>query len=66
MSTSMEGIRAAMGSITSLVGEIADQIRSMEQSARSSDTNSNAVLVKMEELFRLSEILNQTVASFRV
>lgn len=66
MSTSMEGIRTAMGSITSLVGEIADQIRSMEQSARSSDTNSNAVLVKMEELFRLSEILNQTVASFRV
>lgn len=66
MSVSMEGINGTIGSITSLVGQIAEYIQQMEQSARSSKDNSNAVLTKMEELYRLSELLNQTVASFKV
>lgn len=66
MSESMEGINDAISSITALVGEIAEYIQGMEQSAHSSNENSNAVLAKMEELSRLSEMLNQTVASFKV
>lgn len=66
MNASMEGINGTIRSIASLVGEIAQYIQGMEQSAQSSDENSNAVLAKMEELARLSEQLNQTVASFRV
>lgn len=66
MSESMEGINETICSITELIGEIADYIQGMEQSANNSNNNSNAVLAKMEELSRLSELLNQTVASFRV
>ncbi len=66
MSASMEGINASLQSIAALVGEIKVYMQSMEQSAQSSNENSNAVLEKMEELFRLSELLNQTVASFKV
>lgn len=66
MSASMEGINASIGSIADLVGEIAQYMQGMEQSAQHSNENSNAVLEKMEELSRLSELLNQTVASFKV
>ncbi len=66
MSESMEGINEAISSITALVGEIAEYIQGMESTAHSSNENSNAVLAKMEELSRLSEKLNQTVASFKV
>lgn len=66
MSASMEGINASLQSIAALVGEIKVYMQGMEQSAQSSNENSNAVLEKMEELFRLSELLNQTVASFKV
>lgn len=66
MSASMEGINASLRSIAALVGEITVYMQGMEQSAQSSNENSNAVLEKMEELFRLSELLNQTVASFKV
>lgn len=66
MSASMEGINASIRSIAALVGEITVYMQGMEQSAQSSNENSNAVLEKMEELFRLSELLNQTVASFKV
>lgn len=66
MSANMEGINETICSITELVGEIASYIQGMEQSAQSSNENSSTVLSKMEELFRLSELLNQTVASFKV
>lgn len=66
MSASMEGILETIRSIATLVGDMAEYIQGMEQSAQNSDKNSNVVLAKMEELFRLSELLNQTVASFRV
>ena len=66
MSASMEGINASLQSIAALLGEIKVYMQGMEQSAQSSNENSNAVLEKMEELFRLSELLNQTVASFKV
>lgn len=66
MSESMEGINASIRAIASLVGEIAQYMQGMEQSAQSSNENSNAVLGQIEELFRLSELLNQTVASFKV
>ena len=66
MSASMEGISETIRSIAALVGDMAEYIQGMEQSAQNSDKNSNTVLAKMEELFRLSELLNQTVASFRV
>ena len=66
MNASMEGINGTICSIASLVGEIVQYIQGVEQSAQSSDKNSNAVLKKMEELGQLSEQLNQTVASFKV
>lgn len=66
MSAAMSGINETIRSITSLVGDIDKCIQGMEQSAQNSNDNSNAVLGKMEELFRLSELLNETVASFKV
>ncbi len=66
MRTAMGGINETIRSITSLVGDIDEYIQGMEQSAQNSDENSNAVLAKMEELSRLSEMLNETVASFKV
>lgn len=66
MSANMEGINEIIRSITELVREIATYIQKMEQSAQSSNENSNTVLTRMEELFHLSELLNQTVASFKI
>lgn len=66
MSASMAGINESIAAITGLVGEIAEFMESMKQSAEKSNENSGAVVKQMEELFRLSELLNQTVASFRV
>lgn len=66
MSANMEGINDAIHAITLLVGAITECMQGMEQSAKSSDANAGTVLAKMEELFRLSELLNQTVASFKV
>ncbi|MCM1045084.1 MAG: methyl-accepting chemotaxis protein [Candidatus Gastranaerophilales bacterium] len=66
MSASMVEINDSIVAITGLVDEIADSMRSMERSAEDSNGNSEAVVEQMKELFRLSELLNQTVASFRV
>ena len=66
MSANMDGINDAIRTITLLVGAITEYMQGMEQSAKSSDENAGTVLAKMEELFRLSELLNQTVASFKV
>ena len=66
ISASMEGINQSIETITLLVGEVADYMQRMEQSAENSNKNSRAVLTQTEELFRLSELLNQIVASFKV
>lgn len=66
MSASMTGINESIAGITELVGEIAESMQSMNRSAENSNENSEAVMKQMEELFRLSELLNRTVASFRV
>ncbi len=66
MSASMTGINESIALITELVGEIAESMQSMEQSAENSNENSGAVMKQMEELFRLSELLNRTVASFKI
>ncbi len=66
MSASMAGINESIAAITGLAGEIAEFMESIKQSAEKSNDNSGAVVKQMEELFRLSELLNQTVASFRV
>ena len=66
MSGSIDEINRSIAEITALVGEIAEHMQGMKQSAENSDENSKAVLGEMEELFRLSEMLNQTVASFKV
>ena len=66
ISASMEGINQSIETITLLVGEVADYMQRMEQSAENSNKNSRAVLTQTEELFRLSELLNQTGASFKV
>ena len=66
MNADMDGINDAIHTITGLVGEITEYMQGMEQSAQSSDENASTVFEKMEELFRLSELLNQTVASFKV
>lgn len=66
MRISMVKISESIAAITELVGEMAEYMQSMEQSAGDSNENSEAVMKQMEELFRLSELLNQTVASFRI
>ena len=58
MSASMEEIKESIAAITELVGDIADSVQSMECSAENSNENSEAVMKQMEELFRLSELLN--------
>ena len=66
MSASMAGINQSIIDITELVGEIAESMQGMNQSAENSNENSGAVMKQMEELFRLSELLNRTVASFKI
>lgn len=66
MHADMTEINESIASITELVGEIADLMQKMNQSAKDSNKNSETVVKQMEELFRLSELLNQTVDSFRV
>jgi len=66
MSARMAGINESIADITELVGEIAELMQGMNQSAESSNENSEAVMKQTEELFRLSALLNQTVASFKV
>ena len=66
MSASMVGINESISSITSLVGEIAEYMQKMGNIAETSNENSAAVVARMEELSRLSEVLKTTVASFRV
>lgn len=66
MSASMARINESIAAVTELVGEIAELMRNMSGSAADSNENSEAVMRQMEELFRLSGLLNQTVASFRV
>ena len=66
MSINMDGINEAIHAITLLVGAITEYIQGMEKSAQSSDENASTVLAKMEELSHLSELLNQTVSSFKV
>lgn len=66
MSANMARINESIAAVTELVGEIAQQMCSMSDSAQNSNENSQAVVKQMEELFRLSELLNQTVASFRI
>ncbi len=66
MSASMAGINESIAVITELAGEIAEAMQSMNRSADNSNKNSEAVMKQMEELFRLSELLNRTVASFKV
>lgn len=66
MNASMVGINESIGVIAELAGGIAEWMENMEQSAEESRENSKAVMERMEELFRLSELLNETVASFRV
>ncbi|MBD5502819.1 MAG: methyl-accepting chemotaxis protein [Lachnospiraceae bacterium] len=66
MSASMAQINESIIVITELVGDIAESMQSMGSSTEDSNENSEAVMKEMEELFRLSELLNQTVASFKV
>ncbi len=66
MSASMSGINDSIAVITELVGDIAESMQGMNQSAENSNENSGAVMKQMEELFRLSELLNRTVASFKI
>ena len=66
MSASMAQINESIIVITELVGDIAESMQSMGSSTEDSNENSGAVMKEMEELFRLSELLNRTVASFKV
>lgn len=66
MSAGIEGINESILTIAELVGEIAEYMQDMKQSAENSNENSRAVLEQMKELSQLSEMLNETVASFKV
>ena len=66
MSVGIAGINESVLEVAKLIGAIAEYMQVMKQSAENSDENSKAVLAQMEELSGLSEILNQTVASFKI
>lgn len=66
MSASMTGISESILSIAELISDMAEYMEQMERSVEDSNENSTAVSSQMEELFRLSELLNETVATFRV
>ncbi len=66
MSASMAGINQSIEEVSDLIAEITGQMEGMGGSAENSNENSQSVLSQMEELFRLSELLNQTVSSFKV
>ena len=66
MSASMTGINQSIEEVSDLIAEITGQMEGMGGSAENSNENSQSVLSQMEELFRLSELLNQTVSSFKV
>lgn len=66
MNADMTEINASIISITELVGEIAQLMQKMNDSAKNANENSGTVVKQMEELFRLSELLNETVDTFRV
>lgn len=66
MSANMAGINDSIAAITELVEEVAEYMEKMKKSAENSNANSSEVMKQMEELFRLSGLLNETVASFKV
>lgn len=66
MSANMAGINESIAAITGLVEEVAAFMEKMKRAAEDSNANSGEVMKQMEELFRLSELLNETVASFKV
>lgn len=66
MRANMAGISESICTIAEFTGRIAEFMADMEQSVEDSDENSAAVVKQTEELFRLSALLNQTVASFKV
>lgn len=66
MSVGITGINEYILAVAELIGTIAEYMQTMKQSAEDSDENSKSVLAQMEELSSLSEILNETVASFKV
>lgn len=66
MSANMTRINESILAVTELVGEIAELMQNMSEAAGNSNENSGAVMEQMEELFRLSGLLNQTVASFKI
>lgn len=66
MNQGMEEINESILAVAELVDGIMEYMQEMEHSAKDSSGNSQAVLAQMEELFHLSGLLNETVASFRV
>lgn len=62
----MAEINESIAAIAELVRMIAESMQGMSESAENANENSEAVKMQMEELYRLSELLNQTVASFQV
>ncbi len=66
MSTGIEGINVSIAGIAELSAEIAEHMEDMQKAADVSDVSSRAVKEQIEELFRRSESLNRTVASFKV
>ena len=62
----MAGINESIAAVTVLVGEMVQYIREIGETAGISSQNSQAVMEQTQELFRLSERLNRTVASFKV
>ncbi len=66
MSAGIAGINDSILAIAELVAGITEYMQEMKLSAENSNENSKAVLMQMEELSQLSELLNETVASFKV
>ena len=66
MSASMTGINESINTIAELTEAILSSLKIIGDSATDSENNSRAVLAQMEELAKLSQELNQTVAAFKV
>ena len=66
MSASMEEIRDAIENIARLTQDVVSNVENIGSAAMHSEEGAEKVLVTMRQLDKLSEALNQTVATFKV
>ncbi len=66
MSEGMSDINRSIAEIVELIGRVTEYMEQIGESAGTSSNGSTKVLGQLQELFTLSQSLNETVAGFRV